>query len=131
MPERLCEHCGGSLHGMRPQARFCKPAHRAAASRAKAAERARRAQMGRESPGRRAGRQKANVRFLEGAGKVGATERGGTRTTRLRKAECPRCGCIIRLTRKWIRRGLPICACGASFVCADTDATGGAGGNPA
>lgn len=42
MSERVCEcGCGQSLAGMRPQARFCSPAHRAAASRTRAAERAR------------------------------------------------------------------------------------------
>jgi hypothetical protein len=33
MVDRICEHCGRTLDGMRPQARYCTPAHRAAASR--------------------------------------------------------------------------------------------------
>lgn len=33
-------------------------------------------------------------------------------TTRLRKAECDECGYVIRVTREWIARGLPLCPCG-------------------
>lgn len=34
-------------------------------------------------------------------------------TTRLRKASCPSCGYIVRLSRDCISRGLPACPCGA------------------
>jgi hypothetical protein len=33
-------------------------------------------------------------------------------TTRLRKASCPDCGYIVRLSRDCISRGLPVCPCG-------------------
>lgn len=33
-------------------------------------------------------------------------------TTRLRKASCPSCGYIVRLSRDCISRGLPVCPCG-------------------
>lgn len=36
-------------------------------------------------------------------------------TTRLRKAQCPGCGYVIRVTREWIGHGLPECACGVTF----------------
>lgn len=36
--------------------------------------------------------------------------------SRLIKAECERCGMVIRTTRKWVEEiGLPICACGEGF----------------
>lgn len=46
-------------------------------------------------------------RVVEVRGKVGS---------RLIKAECEDCGCVIRITRKWINdAGLPTCACGGEF----------------
>lgn len=34
-------------------------------------------------------------------------------STRMLKVECPRCGCVVRMTRKWIEEaGTPTCACG-------------------
>jgi hypothetical protein len=33
--------------------------------------------------------------------------------TRLLKAECPACGYVVRVTRKWADVGLPTCPCGA------------------
>jgi hypothetical protein len=36
--------------------------------------------------------------------------------TRLLKAECPECGYIVRLTRKWADVGMPTCACGAAMA---------------
>jgi hypothetical protein len=36
-------------------------------------------------------------------------------TARNRKAACPECGYVIRLTREWIERGLPVCVCGETF----------------
>src|SRR6058998_2612709 len=38
-------------------------------------------------------------------------------TCRLRKAECRGCGYVIRLTREWIARGLPVCPCGEQMEC--------------
>lgn len=37
------------------------------------------------------------------------------KTTRLRKASCPDCGYIIRLSRDCISRGLPSCPCGGTL----------------
>lgn len=34
---------------------------------------------------------------------------GSARTTRLRKAECLECGLIVRVSRKVIENGLPLC----------------------
>lgn len=42
---------------------------------------------------------------------------GPTTSTRLRKAECPVCGYIVRLSRSCIARGLPVCPCGARLEC--------------
>ena len=33
-------------------------------------------------------------------------------TTRLLKASCPDCGYTVRLTQKWVDKGLPVCPCG-------------------
>lgn len=34
-------------------------------------------------------------------------------TTRMLKVECPECGCVVRMTRKWLdEAGAPTCACG-------------------
>lgn len=37
-------------------------------------------------------------------------------TTRLLKAECDDCGYTIRLTAKWVEKGLPTCVCGGEFA---------------
>lgn len=38
-------------------------------------------------------------------------------TTRLLKAVCPKCSYTIRLTRKWMEKGLPLCPVdGEAFV---------------
>lgn len=38
-------------------------------------------------------------------------------TCRLLKAECPGCGYVIRVTRKWMEKaGLPTCPCGEEFT---------------
>jgi hypothetical protein len=37
--------------------------------------------------------------------------------TRLRKADCPRCGYIVRVSRKCIAQGLPTCPCGTRMTC--------------
>jgi RNA polymerase subunit RPABC4/transcription elongation factor Spt4 len=34
------------------------------------------------------------------------------RSARNRKASCPDCGYVIRVTREWIGAGLPTCVCG-------------------
>lgn len=39
--------------------------------------------------------------------------------TRLRKAECPSCGYIVRLSRQCIAQGLPECPCGQRLQCPD------------
>lgn len=36
-------------------------------------------------------------------------------TARQMKVECPDCGCVVRMARSWIERGLPTCACGAKM----------------
>lgn len=36
-------------------------------------------------------------------------------TTRQLKVECPDCGCIVRMTRQWIDKGLPTCYCGGEM----------------
>lgn len=35
---------------------------------------------------------------------------------RLRKVACPDCGYVIRVTRSWMTKGLPVCACGAQMT---------------
>lgn len=40
-------------------------------------------------------------------------------TTRQLKIECPDCGCIARMTQKWINVGLPTCYCGTEMEAAD------------
>jgi len=40
--------------------------------------------------------------------------------TRMLKVECQDCGCIVRMTRKWLEDvGPPTCACGGEMACAD------------
>ena len=47
-----------------------------------------------------------------------------TQATRMLKACCPQCGYTIRLTQKWVAKGLPICGtCGEGFVVATTEET--------
>ncbi|HWY88250.1 MAG TPA: hypothetical protein VNX28_16180 [Gemmataceae bacterium] len=38
--------------------------------------------------------------------------------TRLLKAQCPKCGYVVRVTRQWADMGLPTCSCGAVMVLA-------------
>jgi hypothetical protein len=39
-----------------------------------------------------------------------------TQVTRMLKACCPSCGYTVRLTQKWVSKGLPICGtCGEGF----------------
>jgi len=67
MTARVCEcGCGASLDGMRPQARFRAPSHRAAASRARAAQRAPGARTGPQPGEGLSAREKPNVRFVDG-----------------------------------------------------------------
>jgi hypothetical protein len=37
-------------------------------------------------------------------------------TTRQLKVTCENCGCVVRMTRKWIDAGLPTCACGTEMI---------------
>jgi hypothetical protein len=38
---------------------------------------------------------------------------GKPQTTRMLKVECPSCGCVVRMTRRWLdEAGAPECACG-------------------
>src|SRR3979490_3004103 len=46
-------------------------------------------------------------------------ERGTVATQRLRKVDCPECGCILYMSRKWIAEGTPTCACGARMQSVD------------
>lgn len=40
----------------------------------------------------------------------------GSVGSRLLKVECHNCGCILRMTQKWITEvGLPTCGCGADM----------------
>jgi hypothetical protein len=40
----------------------------------------------------------------------------GSKGSRLLKVACPGCGCIIRMTQKWIdEQGCPTCGCGTSM----------------
>lgn len=39
--------------------------------------------------------------------------------TRLLKAHCPDCGYIVRVTRRWIAEGYPICPCGSEMEAAE------------
>jgi len=37
-------------------------------------------------------------------------------STRMKKVECDNCGCIVRMTRKWLEEvGCPTCACGGAM----------------
>jgi hypothetical protein len=46
-----------------------------------------------------------------------------TQATRMLKACCPSCGYTVRLTQKWVAKGLPICGtCGEGFALAGGDA---------
>lgn len=40
------------------------------------------------------------------------TERGSVATTRMRKVECVCCGYTVRVSRRWMAVGLPVCPCG-------------------
>lgn len=42
-------------------------------------------------------------------------------TTRLLRCECPQCGFLARITRRWIDYGLPECACGGQWQVAAVD----------
>jgi hypothetical protein len=45
--------------------------------------------------------------------KLSVTKQG----TRMRKVSCPKCGCIIRMTAKWLEEaGAPTCGCGGEMV---------------
>lgn len=43
--------------------------------------------------------------------------RQAVQTTRMLKVECPECGCILRMTEKWLTEaGVPTCGCGTEMV---------------
>jgi len=40
-----------------------------------------------------------------------------TQTTRMLKVTCKECGCVVRMTRKWLdEAGLPTCGCGSEMM---------------
>lgn len=42
---------------------------------------------------------------------------GKPQTTRMLKVECGGCGCVVRMTRRWLdEAGLPVCGCGLAMV---------------
>jgi len=46
-----------------------------------------------------------------------ASSRPKTQTTRMLKVACKECGCVVRMTRKWLDdAGLPTCGCGGEMV---------------
>ena len=46
-----------------------------------------------------------------------ASNKPKTQTTRMLKVTCKECGCVVRMTRKWIDdAGLPTCGCGGEMV---------------
>ena len=48
---------------------------------------------------------------------------GGSTGSRLVKASCPGCGYTVRVTRKWIAVGLPLCPTDGETFVAETVAT--------
>ena len=45
-----------------------------------------------------------------------ASNRPKTQTTRMLKVTCQQCGCVVRMTRKWLdEAGLPTCGCGGEM----------------
>jgi len=52
-----------------------------------------------------------------------ASNRPKTQTTRMLKVTCKECGCVIRMTQKWLNEaGAPTCACGGEMVEGNGDA---------
>lgn len=46
-----------------------------------------------------------------------ASNKPKTQTTRMLKVTCKECGCVIRMTQKWLDEvGTPTCACGGEMV---------------
>jgi hypothetical protein len=46
-----------------------------------------------------------------------ASNRPKTQTTRMLKVTCKECGCVVRMTRKWLEEtGTPTCACGGEMM---------------
>ena len=65
------------------------------------------------------------VRLKELIGQLGpypharlvASNRPKTQTTRMLKVTCKECGCVVRMTRKWLdEAGLPTCGCGGEMI---------------
>ena len=45
-----------------------------------------------------------------------ASNKPKTQTTRMLKVTCKQCGCVVRMTRKWLdEAGLPTCGCGGEM----------------
>jgi hypothetical protein len=45
-----------------------------------------------------------------------ASNKPKTQTTRMLKVTCKECGCVVRMTRKWLdEAGLPTCGCGGEM----------------
>ena len=64
------------------------------------------------------------ARLRELMGKIGeypharlvACNRLKTQSTRMLKVTCEQCGCVVRMTRKWLDEvGLPTCGCGGDM----------------
>ena len=46
-----------------------------------------------------------------------ASNRPKTQTTRMLKVTCQQCGCVVRMTRKWLdEAGVPTCGCGGEMA---------------
>lgn len=43
------------------------------------------------------------------------SSRSKVQSTRMIKLECGSCGCIVRMTRKWLETTIPVCGCGGEF----------------
>jgi hypothetical protein len=57
--------------------------------------------------------------------KLVASNRPKKQGTRMLLVRCPKCGCICRMTRKWVDgAGCPICACGTPMATAATEEDG-------
>jgi hypothetical protein len=56
---------------------------------------------------------KANPPTIDGTVSGGALGPTGSpkQSTRLLKLECPSCGCVVRITKKWLAMGAPSCGC--------------------
>ena len=74
------------------------------------------------------------VRLKELIGQIGpypharlvASNQPKTQTTRMLKVTCKKCGCVVRMTRKWLdEAGVPTCGCGGEMIQEEGDEEGG------